>query len=105
MTVEGLRRRRPATLADLLEAYDRELQCRPTSWRLGPTRRSTRWRSSTKAACGLSVPVVLDVGSWIVRVSLNGSRGGDTFDAYYDLPLTVARWVGPGPRGTAPPPG
>jgi RNA polymerase sigma factor (sigma-70 family) len=26
MTVEGLRRRRPATLADLLEAYGRELQ-------------------------------------------------------------------------------
>jgi hypothetical protein len=38
----------------------------------------------------ISVPIVLDPGSWIVRVSLNGSRGGDIFGAYYDLPVTIA---------------
>ena len=30
MTVEALRRRRPETLADLLETYGRELQSSPT---------------------------------------------------------------------------
>lgn len=40
---------------------------------------------------GLSVvvPIPLDAGTWILRVSLNGSRGGDTFGAYYDLPLQI----------------
>ena len=28
---------------------------------------------------------------WIVRVSLNGSRDGDAFDAFFDLPLIVER--------------
>ena len=37
----------------------------------------------------LSVPVVLDRGTWIVRVSLTGGRGNDTFGAHYDLPLVV----------------
>jgi hypothetical protein len=35
--------------------------------------------------------LLLDPGSWIVRVSLNGSRGPDTFGAWYDLPVTVTR--------------
>lgn len=35
--------------------------------------------------------IVLDPGSWIVRVSLNGSRGDDTFGAWYDLPVTITR--------------
>lgn len=37
----------------------------------------------------LAIPIPLDPGSWILRVSLNGSRGGDKFGAYYDLPLQV----------------
>ncbi len=35
------------------------------------------------------VPMTLDPGQWIVRVALNGSRGGDSFDAYYDLAVEV----------------
>ena len=32
-----------------------------------------------------ALPIVLDPGSWIVRVSVNGSKtNGDTFAAYYD---------------------
>lgn len=42
-----------------------------------------------KGGLTVAVPIVLDPGSWIVRVSLNGSKGGDRFDAYYDLPLQV----------------
>lgn len=42
-----------------------------------------------KGGLNVTIPVVLDPGSWIVRVSLNGSRGGDTFGAWYDLPLQV----------------
>jgi hypothetical protein len=39
-----------------------------------------------------SFPIVLDPGAWIVRVSVNGSKtNGDTFAAYYDLPVTVTR--------------
>ena len=38
----------------------------------------------------VSVPVVLDPGEWIVRFSLNGSRGEDSFGAWYDFPLVVA---------------
>jgi hypothetical protein len=37
----------------------------------------------------LTVPVALDPGSWIIRISLNGSRDGDTFGAYYDIAVTV----------------
>lgn len=37
----------------------------------------------------LSVPVELDPGSWIVRITLNGNRQGDTFGAHYDIALTV----------------
>ena len=37
----------------------------------------------------LAIPIPLDPGTWILRVSLNGSKGGDTFGAYYDLPLQV----------------
>ncbi len=37
----------------------------------------------------LTFPIVLDPGSWILRISLNGHRGGDTFGAYYDLAVTV----------------
>ena len=37
----------------------------------------------------LSVPVELDPGSWILRISLNGTRQGDTFGAHYDIALTV----------------
>ena len=42
-------------------------------------------------------PIVLDPGSWIVRLSVNGSRSSavpgarDTFGAYYDLPVTITR--------------
>ena len=39
----------------------------------------------------VTTAVVLDPGSWIVRVSLNGSRGDDTFGAWYDLPVTITR--------------
>jgi hypothetical protein len=35
------------------------------------------------------VRIDLDPGSWIVRVSLNARRDGDSFDAYYDFPLVV----------------
>ncbi len=38
----------------------------------------------------LVVPIELDPGAWIVRLSLNGSREGDTFGATYDVQLTVA---------------
>ncbi len=37
----------------------------------------------------LTLPIVLDSGSWILRISLNGHRGGDTFGAYYDIAVTV----------------
>lgn len=42
-----------------------------------------------KGGSTLTTPIVLDPGSWIVRVSLNGSRNGDTFGAWYDLPVTI----------------
>ncbi len=35
------------------------------------------------------IPMTLDPGRWIVRVALNGSRGGDSFDAHYDLSVEV----------------
>jgi len=37
----------------------------------------------------ITVPINLGRGSWIIRVSLNASRGDETFGAYYDLPLVV----------------
>lgn len=37
----------------------------------------------------LSVPIVLDPGSWILRITINGHREGDTFGAWYDLALVV----------------
>lgn len=37
----------------------------------------------------INVPVELGRGSWIVRVALNASKEGETFGAYYDLPLVV----------------
>ena len=37
----------------------------------------------------IAIPIPLDPGTWILRVSLNGSKSGDTFGAYYDLPLQV----------------
>ncbi len=37
----------------------------------------------------MSVPIVLDPGSWILRITLNGSRRGDTFGAHYDIAVTV----------------
>ena len=37
----------------------------------------------------LTVPVVLDPGSWIMRITLNGNRGGDKFGAHYDIAVTV----------------
>lgn len=42
-----------------------------------------------KGGFSLAIPILLDPGSWILRVSLNGSRDGDTFGAYYDLPMRV----------------
>jgi hypothetical protein len=42
-----------------------------------------------KGGLQITVPVDLETGLWIVRVSLNGSRDGDTFGAYYDLPLQI----------------
>ena len=37
----------------------------------------------------MSVPIVLDPGSWILRITLDGSRRGDTFGAHYDIAVTV----------------
>jgi hypothetical protein len=37
----------------------------------------------------LSVPITLDPGAWILRITLNGNRQGDTFGAYYDIAVTV----------------
>jgi hypothetical protein len=37
----------------------------------------------------VTVPVQLGRGSWIIRVTLNATRGGVGFGAYYDLPLIV----------------
>ncbi len=37
----------------------------------------------------VTTAVDLDPGSWIVRVSLNASRGEETFGAWYDLPVVV----------------
>lgn len=37
----------------------------------------------------VTIPVDLGRGSWIVRVALNASRNGETFGAYYDLPLVI----------------
>ena len=37
----------------------------------------------------VTMPVDLGRGSWIVRVALNASRNGETFGAYYDLPLVI----------------
>lgn len=42
-----------------------------------------------KVGARLTIPVKLGPGAWIVRVSLNASKDGDTFDAYYDLPLNI----------------
>jgi hypothetical protein len=39
----------------------------------------------------LTVPIPLDPGSWILRITLNGSRNGDTFGAHYDIAATVTR--------------
>jgi hypothetical protein len=38
----------------------------------------------------VTMSMSLEPGRWIVRVALNGSRGGDAFDAYYDLSVEVA---------------
>ncbi len=38
----------------------------------------------------LTVPITLGPGSWILRITLNRSRNGDTFGAYHDIALTVA---------------
>jgi hypothetical protein len=37
----------------------------------------------------ITVPIELGRGSWIVRVALNASRNGETFGAFYDLPLVI----------------
>jgi hypothetical protein len=37
----------------------------------------------------LTVPIILDPGAWIVRISLNATRNGDTFGALYDIAITV----------------
>lgn len=37
----------------------------------------------------ITVPVDLGRGTWIVRVSLNAHKGGESFGAYYDLPLVI----------------
>jgi hypothetical protein len=37
----------------------------------------------------VTIPVDLGRGSWIIRVALNASKGGETFGAYYDLPLVI----------------
>lgn len=37
----------------------------------------------------ITVPVELGRGTWIVRVALNASKDGQTFGAYYDLPLVI----------------
>jgi hypothetical protein len=37
----------------------------------------------------VTIPVDLGRGSWIVRVALNASKDGQTFGAYYDLPLVI----------------
>jgi hypothetical protein len=37
----------------------------------------------------LSVPIALDPGSWILRITLNGNRLGDKFGAWYDIAVTV----------------
>jgi hypothetical protein len=37
----------------------------------------------------LTVPITLDPGSWILRITLNGNRQGDTFGAHYDIAVTV----------------
>jgi hypothetical protein len=42
-----------------------------------------------KGGLQIVVPIDLDPRTWIVRVSLNGSKDGDSFGAYYDLPLTI----------------
>jgi hypothetical protein len=37
----------------------------------------------------LSLPIVLDPGAWIVRITLDGHQQGDAFSAHYDIALTV----------------
>lgn len=37
----------------------------------------------------VEIPIDLPAGTWVVRVGLNGSRGGDTFGTWYDLRLDV----------------
>jgi hypothetical protein len=37
----------------------------------------------------ITIPVELGRGSWIIRVALNATRGGETFGAYYDFLLTI----------------
>lgn len=37
----------------------------------------------------VTFPMTLEPSRWIVRVALNGSRGGDSFDAYYDLSVEI----------------
>lgn len=44
-----------------------------------------------KGGTTVNVPIALNRGTWIVRVSLNASRDGDSFSAWYDLPIIVPR--------------
>ena len=37
----------------------------------------------------LAVPIELDQGSWILQISLNGHRQGDSFGASYNVAITV----------------
>jgi hypothetical protein len=55
--------------------------------KLGPTEYSVGFVEN--GGPEVTIPVELGRGSWIVRVALNATRDGDTFGAYYDLPLFV----------------
>ncbi len=37
----------------------------------------------------VTIPVDLGRGSWIVRVALTGTKGSETFGAYYDVPIVI----------------
>ncbi|MGH2474378.1 MAG: hypothetical protein ACRDIL_03870 [Candidatus Limnocylindrales bacterium] len=37
----------------------------------------------------VTVPVELGRGSWILRVTLNATRNGETFGAHYDFPIII----------------
>jgi hypothetical protein len=39
----------------------------------------------------VEVPIALDPGTWILRVSLTASRGGDSYGATYDFPYFVGQ--------------